>query len=194
MHQWSLTPKGTRDLMEFRRGFLRYIKDLPFPWQCLHPQISILQELHFYHLSHMVFLQLFLRLPVVLLSSPLTILERFWLGIHSNRIHVMRNYLNSFIEEGLFCLHDGRKTDGIRNYIFQRGRSSTVAICPGWLCLLKICIYKKHIFLLKVPLRKICPSKNYHTALNYTTGHGVSNDTKYSVVYSSHLSMVGPTN
>ena len=94
----------------------------------------------------MVFLKLFLRLPVVLLSSPLQILERFWLCFHSNRIHVMRNDLNWFIEEDLFCLHDGRKTDGIWNYIFQRGRSSIVAIGPVWLCLVKIYIYKKNNF------------------------------------------------
>ena len=142
----------------------------------------------------MVFLKLFLRLPVVLLSSPLQILERFWLGFHSNRIHVMRNDLNWFIEEDLFCLHDGRKTDGIWNYFFQRGRSSIVAIGPVWLCLVKIYIHKKQLFSLKMPLRKIRPSKNCFISMSYTTGHSVSNDTKYSVAYSSHLSAMRTRN
>ena len=39
---------------------------------------------------------------------------------------------------------------------------------------------------------KIGQSKNYHISLSYTPGHGVSNDTKHSVVYSSHFGMVGP--
>ena len=38
---------------------------------------------------------------------------------------------------------------------------------------------------------KIGPSKNYHISLSYTPGHGVSNDTKFSVVYSLHLGRVG---
>ena len=132
-----------------------------------------------------------MRLPVVLLSSPLKILKRVWSGIHSNRIHVMRNDLNWFIEDGLFCLHDRHKTDGIRNYIFRRGRTSIVANGPGWLCLVKICIYKKTTFFTFLAWHKIGPSKNYHISFSYTTGHGVLNDTKYSVVYSTHLSMVG---
>ena len=89
----------------------------------------------------MVFLKLFLHLPVVLSSSPLKILEGFCCGIHSNRIHVIRNDLICFIEEGLFCLYNGSKTDKIRNYIFQRGQSSMVAIGPVRLCLVKIYIY-----------------------------------------------------
>ena len=140
----------------------------------------------------MVFLKLFLRLPVVLSSSPLKILERFWRGIHSNHIHVMRNDLNWFIDGGLFCLHDRHKTDGIWNYFFRRWRTSIVAIGPGWLCLVKICIYEKQLILLKMTRHKIGPSKNYHISLSYTPGHGVSNDTKHSVVYSSHFGMVGP--
>ena len=95
----------------------------------------------------MVFLKLFLRLPVVLSSSPLKSLEGFCCGIHSNRIHVIRNDLICFIEEGLFCLYNGRKTDRIWNYIFQRGQSSMVAIGPGRLCLAKIYIYEKNNFL-----------------------------------------------
>ena len=93
----------------------------------------------------MVFLKLFLCLPV-LSSSPLKILEGFWCGIHSNCIHVMRNDLICFIEEGLFCLYNGRKTDGIWNYVFQRGQSAIVAIGPDRLCLVKICIYEKTTF------------------------------------------------
>ena len=100
-----------------------------------------------------------MRLPVVPLSIPLQNLERFWRGIHSNRIHVMRNGLNWFIEGGLFCLHDRHKTDGIRNYIFRWGRTSIVAIGPGWLCLVKICIYKKNFFGLKWHGTKSSPSK-----------------------------------
>ena len=50
---------------------------------------------------------------------------------------------------------------------------------------------KKQLILLKMMLHKIGPSKNYYISLSYTTGHGVSNDTKYSVVYASHLSMMG---
>ena len=140
---------------------------------------------------YMVFLKLFLRLPVVLSSSPLKILEGFCCGIHSNRIHVIRNDLICFIEEGLFCLYNGSKTDKIRNYIFQRGQSSMVAIGPVRLCLVKIYIYEKTTFWLKMIWHKIGPSKNCHISPSYTTGHGVSNDAKYSVVYSSHLSMMG---
>ena len=44
------------------------------------------------------------------------------------------------------------------------------------LCLVKICIYKKHIFLLKMTWHKIGPRKNYHIWISYTTGQGVSND------------------
>ena len=71
--------------------------------------------------SLMVFLKLFIRLPVVLSSSPLKILEGFCCGIHSNRKHAIRNDLICFIEKCLFCLYDGRKTDRIWNYVFQRG-------------------------------------------------------------------------
>ena len=98
----------------------------------------------------MVFLKLFLRLPVVLSSSPLKILEGFCGGIHSNRMHVIRNDLICFIEEGLFCPYYGRKTNRIWNYIFQRGQSSMVAIGPGKLCLVKIYVYKKTNFWLKM--------------------------------------------
>ena len=141
--------------------------------------------------DYVVFLKLFLRLPVVLSSSPLKILEGFCCGIHSNRIHVIRNDLICFIEEGLFCLYNGSKTDKIRNYIFQRGQSSMVAIGPVRLCLVKIYIYEKTTFWLKMIWHKIGPSKNCHISPSYTTGHGVSNDAKYSVVYSSHLIMMG---
>ena len=95
----------------------------------------------------MVFLKLFLRLPVVLSSSTLKILEGFCGGFHSNRMHVIRNDFICFIEEGLFCLYYGRKTNRIWNYIFQRGQSSMVAIGPGKLCLVKIYVYKKNKFL-----------------------------------------------
>ena len=139
----------------------------------------------------MVFLELFLRLPVVLSSSPLKILEGFCCGIHSNRIHVIRNDLICFIEEGLFCLYNGSKTDKIWNYIFQWGQSSMVAIGPVRLCLVKIYIYEKRTFWLKMIWHKIGPSKNCHISPSYTTGHVVLNDAKYSVVYSSHLSMMG---
>ena len=44
-------------------------------------------------------------------SSPLKILEGFCCGIHSNRIHVLRNDFICFIAEGLFCLYNGHKTD-----------------------------------------------------------------------------------
>ena len=142
----------------------------------------------------MVFLKLFLRLPVVPSSSPLKILERFVCGIHSNRIHVMRNDLNWFIKVGLLCLYNGGKIDGIRNYIFRRGQSSMVAIGPCWLCLTKIYIYEKTTFLLKTPLRKIGLSKSCHISLKYTAGHAVFNDTKYSMAYYSHLSLVGSGN
>ena len=140
---------------------------------------------------HVVFLKLFLRLPVVLSSSPLKILEGFCCGIHSNRKHVIRNDLICFIEEGLFCLYNESKTDKIWNYIFQRGQSSMVAIGPVRLCLVKIYIYEKTTFWLKMIWHKIGLSKNSHISPSYTTGHGVSNDAKYSVVYSSHLSMMG---
>ena len=83
----------------------------------------------------------------VLSSSPLKVLEGFCCGIHSNRMHVIRNDLICFIEEGLFCLYNGRKTDRIWNYIFQRGQSSMVAIGPDRLCLVKIYIYEKNNFL-----------------------------------------------
>ena len=140
---------------------------------------------------YLVFLKLFLRLPVVLSSSPLKILEGFCCGIHRNRIHVIRNVLICFIEEGLFCLYNGSNTDKIWNYIFQRGQSSMVAIGPVRLCLVKIYIYEKTTFWLKMIWHKIGPSKNCHISPSYTTGHGVSNDAKYSVVYSSQLSMMG---
>ena len=139
----------------------------------------------------MVFLKLFLRRPVVLSSSPLKILEGFCCGIYSNRIHVIRNDLICFIEEGLLCLYNGPKTDKIWNYILQRGQSSMVAIGPGRLCLVKIYIYEKTTFWLKMIWHKIGPSKNCHILPSYSIGHGVSNDAKYSVVYSSHLSMMG---
>ena len=139
----------------------------------------------------MVFLKLFLRLPVVLSSSPLKILEGFCCGIHSNRIHVIRSDLICFIIEGIFCLYNGRKTNRIWNYIFQWGQSSMVAIGPGRLCLVKIYIYEKTTFSLKMIWHKIVPSKNCHISPSYTIGHGVSNDAKYGVVYSSHLSMMG---
>ena len=103
---------------------------------------------------------------------------------------LLRNDLNWFMRGGLFCLHDRYRTDGIRNYIFRRGRTSIVAIYPGWLCLVKICIYKK-TFLTKNDMAQNQPVKNYHISLSYTTGHGASNDIKYSVIYSSHLGMVG---
>ena len=76
----------------------------------------------------MVSLKLFLCVPVVLLSSPLNILDGFWCGIHSNGINVMRNDLICFIEESLLCIYNGRKTDGVWNYLFQRGQSSIVAV------------------------------------------------------------------
>ena len=98
---------------------------------------------------HLVFLKLFLRLLVVLSSSPLKILEGFCWSIHSNRIHVLRNDLICVIEECLFCLYNGRKTDRIWNYIFQLGQSSMLAIGPGRLCLVKIYIYEKKLFDLK---------------------------------------------
>ena len=141
-----------------------------------------------------VFLKLFLRLPVVLSSSPLKIFEGFCGGIHSNRIHVIRNDLTCFIEEGLFCLYNGCKTNRIWNDIFQRGQSSMVAIGPGRLCLVKILFIKKTNFWLKMIQHKIGPSKNCHISSSYTIGHGVSNDTKHSMVYSSHLSMAGTRN
>ena len=113
----------------------------------------------------MVFLKLFLRLPVVLSSSPLKILEVFCCGIHSNRIHVIRNDFICFIEEGLFCLYDGRKTDRIWSYVFQRGQSSMVAIGPGRVCLLKIYIYEKTTFWHKMIWHKIGPSKTFHRVI-----------------------------
>ena len=129
----------------------------------------------------------FLGLPAVLLSSPLKILERIWRGIHNNRTYVMRNDLNRFTEECLVCLHDGRKTDGIRNYIFQRSRSSIVAISPGWLCLVKyIYLFKKktqHFFLLRMTWLKVGPSKSYHIILQ----DSVSNDTKYIAWFTPHI-------
>ena len=64
-----------------------------------------------YHLSLMLFLKFFLRIPVVLLSSPLAILAGLCCGIHTNRIQAIRNDIISFIEEGLFCLHNIRKTE-----------------------------------------------------------------------------------
>ena len=107
----------------------------------------IILKLASQQLPDMVFLKLFLRLPVVLSSSPLKILEGFCGGIHSNHMHVIRNDLICFIEEGLFCPYYGRKTNRIWNYIFQRGQSSMVAIGPGKLCLVKIYVYKKNKFL-----------------------------------------------
>ena len=111
---------------------------------------SVLTYDFYYGLLHMVFLKLFLRLPVVLSSIPLKILEGFCGGIHSNRMHVIRNDLICFIEEGLFCPYYGRKTNRIWNYIFQRGQSSMVAIGPGRLCLVKIYVYKRTNFWLKM--------------------------------------------
>ena len=73
----------------------------------------------------------------------LKILEGFWCGIHSNRIHVMRNDLICFIEEGLFCLDNGHQTDGIWNYIFQRGKSSIV---PGGLFGENMYSWKNNLF------------------------------------------------
>ena len=191
MHQWPLTLRVTRDLIQFRWEFLKSIKDLHSPCCCLHPTDYYLIGITFLPLVPYGLPELFLRLPVVLSSSPLKILEGFCCGIHSNRIHVIRNDLICFIEEGLFCLYNGSKTDKIRNYIFQRGQSSMVAIGPVRLCLVKIYIYEKTIFWLKMIWHKIGPSKNCHISPSYTTGHGVSNDAKYSVVYSSHLSMMG---
>ena len=108
---------------------------------------------------HKVFLNLFLRLPVVLSSSPLKILEWFCRGILSNGICVIRNALICFIIEGLFCLYNGRKTDRIWNYIFQRGQSSMVVIGPGRLCLVKIYIHKKKLFDLKWYCTKLASQK-----------------------------------
>ena len=93
---------------------------------------------------HLVLLKLFLRLLVVLSGSPLKILEGFCCAIHSNRIHVLKNDLICVIEECLFSLDNGRKTDRIWNYIFQLGQSSMLAIGPGRLCLVKIYIYEKN--------------------------------------------------
>ena len=122
MHQWPLTLRATSDHVQLRWEFLKSIKDLHSPC-CLHPTHYHSIGITFYHLSHMVSLKLFLRLPVVLSSSPLKILEGFCRGIHSNRILVIRNDLICFIEEGLFCLYNGRKTDRIWNCIFQRRQS-----------------------------------------------------------------------
>ena len=70
----------------------------------------------------MVFLKLFLRLPVVLSSSPLKILEGFCGGIHSNHIHVIRNDLICFIEEGLFCLKMDAKQIEYGTIFFSGGK------------------------------------------------------------------------
>ena len=51
----------------------------------------------------MVFRKLFLRLPVVLSSSPLKISEGFCCGIHGNRIHVIRNDLICFFKKASFA-------------------------------------------------------------------------------------------
>ena len=75
--------------------------------------------------QYMVFLRVFLRIPIVLLSNPLQIVEGFWCGIHGNRIHVIRNDPICFIEYDLFYLHNGRITDGIWNYICQWRQSSS---------------------------------------------------------------------
>ena len=88
--------------------------------------------------THMAFLNLFLRLPIVLSISPLKLLEWFWCGIHSNRIGIMRNDLICFIEKDLFYFYNERKTDGIWNFIFSGGQSSIAAIGLGGLCLVKI--------------------------------------------------------
>ena len=124
------------------------------PPSSLSPSILFTHSLtppHPPHLTppHLVFLKLFLRLLVVLSSSPLKILEGFCCAIHSNRIHVLRNDIICVIEECLFCLYNGRKTDRIWNYIFQLGQSSMLAIGPGKLCLVKIYIYEKNLFDLK---------------------------------------------
>ena len=121
--------------------FLKSIKDLHSPCCCLHPTDYYLIGITFLYFNGLLCLKLFLRLPVVLSSSPLKILEGFCCGIHSNRIHIIRNDLICFIEEGLFCLYNGSKTDKIWNYIFQWGQSSMVAIGPVRLCLVKIYIY-----------------------------------------------------
>ena len=145
--------------------------------------------------NHKVFLKLFQRLPAVLSSSALKILEVFCCGIHSNRINVIRNDFICFIEEGPFCLHNGTQTDRIWGYIFQRGQSSMVAIGPGRVCLVKIYIFmKKQLFDIKWYGTKSAGQKNCHISPSNTTGHGVSNDTKYNVVYSSHLSLMGTRN
>ena len=186
MHQWPLTLWGTRNLIQFKWSFLRSMKDLHFPCCCLHPTD--------YHLIEITFLPLGPHgLPEVIpthscstIKETLENLKGFWRGIHSNHTHVMRNDLICFIEEGLFWLYNGRKTNAIWNYIFQWGQSSIVAIGPDGLCLVNICIYKKtQLFSLKMTWRKIGPSKNCHISPSYTTGHSVSNDTKYSVIYST---------
>ena len=111
-------------------------------------------------------------------------------GTHSNCTHVIRNYLICFIKEGLFCLYNGRKTDRIWYYIFQRGKNSIVAIGPAGLCLVKIYIHKKQPFLLKMLWHRISLSKICHISPSYTIGHSLSNDIKHSMVCSSHLSMM----
>ena len=191
----SVTPHsaGHQRSYTVHMGISKVYKGSPFPMLLFAPHRLLFNRNYIFATCpiYMVFLKLFLRLPVVLSSSPLKILEGFCCGIHSNCIHVIRNVLICFIEEGLFCLYNGSNTDKIWNYIFQRGQSSMVAIGPVRLCLVKIYIYEKTTFWLKMIWHKIGPSKNCHISPSYTTGHGVSNDAKYSVVYSSQLSMMG---
>ena len=203
------TPSHPTPLQSLSLPFTLPIPHPPLPFRppslplslppSLFPSLPLVHSLtppHPPHLTppHLVFLKLFLRLPVLISSSPLKILEGFCCAIHSNRIHVLRNDLICVIEECLFCLYNGRKADRIWNYIFQLGQSSMLAIGTGRLCLLKIYIYEKTTFWLKMIWHKIGPSQHSHISLSCTIGHGVSNDTKYSMVYSSHLSMMGTRN
>ena len=69
------------------------------------------------------------------------------------------------------------------------GATSIIAIGPGWMRLVKICIYKKHVFTYE--MTQLGPSKYHCISINHTTGYCVSTDTKYGVVHPSHLSKAG---
>ena len=126
---------------------------------------------------------------VVLLNSTLPIVEISSCGIHSKRICLWKNELSQRIEEGLFCLYNGRKTNGIRKYTFQRWLSWIVAIGSG--SLVKMYIYKRKDCINSKWHGPKLADQNCHISKNYITGHIVSKDTNISVVYCSHLSVMG---
>ena len=97
----------------------------------------------------------------------------------------MKNYLNWFIEEDIYCLYNICKTDGIWNNIFQLGQISIVAIDPGWMCLVNIYILKKTFFYLKWHGTKSARQELSYHYTDVIMGTMASQITNLMIVYST---------